>query len=678
MLSKVGFITIFALALVAPAAMAFDATFSVDSVSSSSEHNAEYARPIVVTLHFMEKVDGTATELTILVENRYGGQTPVTAPDIIAKDIDPHTAGLQNDSQTFVFTIPGGATADAVRVHLHVAAGLPDLNPGSNLTSNAGALTINLVGPDPATSVPTVIRIETTPTLLIPADGYTGDAFDVVITLSEQPKAFTKDHVDVDKGTAGDLVYLGAVDPPGGETATGRSGDYHQYLVTITPKAEDGDLVIRIKSFEDQEKPIPNKYISPVSDFARVEERDILTIKLKEATADALGDKTEGENRIAPTVPTPTLTKVRVETTPTATDTTEKTKVEVPDTSVSIPEEGRVYISEIMFAGGGFLPQWIEITNGSRTEQVNLSDWTLTIENATTDANVFVSEKAKFRIPEGTKIDPSGQHDTPSTLLVVAKRGRTNLDGRMAAGQVVNLDITRPRHALLSTTAFKIVLAPPARPIVQATARAAATDVVGNLADDGTAAWPLPMNEGGARSSMIRRHVSAEPKDGEMMDTWVLASETAPTQPKRLGTHSYYGFPTDVGTPGFRAGGAVPVELSHFHPERQKDTGAVVITWSTQSELNNAGFFIKRSQQRDGRFKIINATMVPGAGTTSERRFYSYADTTAQPDVVYYYQIADVSLDGDRRTLTRGVRLRGHIGAAGKEVSTWGELKTHK
>ena len=107
------------------------------------------------------------------------------------------------------------------------------------------------------------------------------------------------------------------------------------------------------------------------------------------------------------------------------------------------------------------LPQWIEISNGSRTEQVNLSGWTLTVENATAGADVLVSAKAKFRIPEGTRIDPSGQHDTPSTLLVVTKRGRTNLDGRMADGQVINLDISRRRYALLSDMAFKITLAPP-------------------------------------------------------------------------------------------------------------------------------------------------------------------------------------------------------------------------
>ena len=120
----------------------------------------------------------------------------------------------------------------------------------------------------------------------------------------------------------------------------------------------------------------------------------------------------------------------------------------------------------------------------------------------------------------------------------------------------------------------------------------------------------------------------------------------------------------------------VPVELSHFRPARNKETGAVVITWATQSELNNAGFFIKRSQQKNGEFKVINATMIPGAGTTSNKQVYTYTDTTAQPKVVYYYQIEDVSLDGKRRTLTRGIRLKGHVGAAGKATMIWGALKS--
>ena len=381
------------------------------------------------------------------------------------------------------------------------------------------------------------------------------------------------------------------------------------------------------------------------------------------------------------------------------------------DTSVMMPAVGQIYISEVMFAGGGTLPQWIEISNGSRTEQVNLSGWTLTVDNAAADADVSVGASIKFTIPEGTKIDPSGQNDTPSTILVVTEAGRNNVDG---TGQVLNLwtagqtelilaGVTKRRYSLLSDMAFQITLAPPAptATTVAATATAAekaaaqaadakttlahkaATDMVGNLGADDGAAWALPMNMEGGRSSILRGHVPvsvgpAEPEDGTMMDSWALASDTSFAQVTHIRVSSYYGAMNDVGTPGFRAGGALPVELSHFRPARNKETGAVVITWSTQSELNNAGFFIKRSQQRTGEFVVINATMVPGAGTTSEKQFYTYEDTTAQPNVVYYYQIEDVSLDGNRQTLTRGIRLKGHIGAAGKATTTWGDLKTQE
>ena len=370
--------------------------------------------------------------------------------------------------------------------------------------------------------------------------------------------------------------------------------------------------------------------------------------------------------------------------------------------------DGRVYISEIMVAGGGTLPQWIEIANGDRTKDYNLSGWTLTVNNAAADADVSVGASAKFTIADGTMLSSSGQRNSASTALVVTEAGRNNVD---QSGQVINLmkdnevdlinaGVTKRKYTLLSDMAFEITLAPPepaattpptgetaaAKAIRQANekkaaaVRKAASDTVGNLGADGAAAWALPMSEDG-RSSLIRRHVQvnigpAEPEDGTMAENWVLASDTSFAQPTHIRTVTYYGAQTDSGTPGFRAGGALPVELSHFRPVRDKATGAVVITWSTQSELNNAGFFIKRSQQRDGEFKVINAAMVAGAGTTSEKQFYTYSDTTAQPNVVYYYQIEDVSLDGNRQTLTRGIRLKGHVSVAGKATLTWGELKS--
>ena len=481
---------------------------------------------------------------------------------------------------------------------------------------------------------------------------------------------------------------------------TGDDEMYWQYRVTITPHTRSADytLKISVKEFSDGGSPVLNIY-KPLNVDYKPNGREQLRLAVATPTM-SLGtgvmlslphdddvkitEKQKADAIAADAAETVAAEKVKAEA---ATVAVEK----AVDTSVRIPEVGQIYISEIMFAGGGRLPQWIEISNGSRTEQVNLSGWTLTVENATADADVSVGAKAVFTIPEGTRIDPSGQHDTPSTLLVVTEQGRNNLTGTMADGQVVNLwtdqqlelfrlDIFKRRYSLLSDMAFQITLAPPELD-VNAMKRKAATDVVGNLfSDDGTAAWALPMSESGARSSIIRRHIAGSvgpgmAEDGMMMDSWVLASDTGFAQSTHLRAQSYYGLPIDVGTPGFRAGGALPVELSHFRPARSKETGAVVITWSTQSELNNAGFFIKRRRQRDGEFKVVNTTMIPGAGTTSEKQFYTYTDTTAQPNVVYYYQIEDVSLDGDRQTLTRGMRLKGHIGAVGKATTLWGELK---
>ena len=105
----------------------------------------------------------------------------------------------------------------------------------------------------------------------------------------------------------------------------------------------------------------------------------------------------------------------------------------------------------------------------------------------------------------------------------------------------------------------------------------------------------------------------------------------------------------DIGTPGFIKGTPLPVNLSSFRPALEN--GEIVIRWTTESELDNAGFNILRSDSRDGEFKQVNTELIQGAGTTGERHVYKWIDTTAKPGVVYYYQIEDVSFAGERQTL---------------------------
>ena len=756
--SLVSLITIFALAFAVPSVMAAD-----EITPTLSADTTAYGEIITVTIAF-DKVVGIAnvnakmpTVMTVTAAGAAAAPTAATGTTIDAtsgvvtvnvKDTDSVAPGIQTDDKIFEFKlaaitaptptqVPAGT--DIRRIIVTLPKGVAALDPASAESSKAAGLIINLTAVSAVTvDTPRVVSIQRlrpstqTVTSAFEEAEVTG-ALDVRIVFTEKPYDFKLATINVEGGTASNLVVGVPFTWHGGRNADGTrnaaetlrphpiegmyahsgtgalqgvlSGSdrvtvplpsgaddmYHQYRVTVTPYQGVGMVKISIKEFHDNALPFLNVY-TPINVEHKPNGREQLRLAVSTTTT-ALGTSANVAVTTEATAEAENAIAEIIKATPDAAATAAEAVIaEVTDTSVIIPEEGRIYISEIMFARGkhGTLPQWIEIANGSRTEEVNLSGWTITVDNATADADVSVGAKAVFTIPEGTRIDASGQHDTPSTVLVVTEQGRNNLSGAMAAGQMVNLwtdqqtelirlDIFNRRYSLLSEIAFKITLAPPppTTPIVteqQAAARAAATDVVGNLlSDDGTAMWALPMNEAGVRSSIIRRHVSAEPKDGTMMESWVLASDT--NLAMDLSARSYYGLPIDIGTPGFRAGGALPVELSHFRPERQKDTGAAVITWSTQSELNNAGFFIKRSQQRDGQFKVINATMIPGAGTTSEKQSYTYTDTTAQPNVVYYYQIEDVSFDGNRQTLTRGIRLKGHVGAAGKATTTWGELK---
>ena len=329
-----------------------------------------------------------------------------------------------------------------------------------------------------------------------------------------------------------------------------------------------------------------------------------------------------------------------------------------------------IMITEIMVdTGSGRLPQWIELTNVSGAEK-SLVGWSLMITNAAADADV-IGETVSINLSGTLGVgggEGMGGTMGKSLLLVGGTAGRSS-SNLASSDRVVDISsqvVQRGRYAFISSIGFMVALIPP-----QKTGVLTYGDTAGNLGAD--AAWDIPMSENG-RSSLIRREMLADGTAtmGTAANGWVLASET----PLVSGPTTWYGDDEDAGTPGYDAGGPLPVELSHFRPARDKATGAVVITWATQSELNNAGFFIKRSNQRDGEFKVINATMIAGAGTTSEKQTYTYTDTTAQPNIVYYYQIEDVSLDGNRQTLTRGIRLKGHIGAAGKLTSTWGELKS--
>ena len=350
---------------------------------------------------------------------------------------------------------------------------------------------------------------------------------------------------------------------------------------------------------------------------------------------------------------------------------------------------GGVTISEIMFAtdGSSNEVQWIELYNSSKTEAVALdayNGWSLIIENYDdpNSTNEPLSGEINFKNNGGVKTILPNQ-----TVLIVSSPGRNSSRDHFPSSRVFDVytevgrefDMDTKRDPFLNpTVGFYIELVD---------GRDRTADEVGNLdlraRRNAAPAWELPIGrtEDGDRTSIIRRYRTYRAgrysnegvvQDGTEREGWIPAANTDFRDFSRDNS-TWYGSDTDYGTPGLRAGQALPVQLSQFRPDRT-ETGTVVIQWTTESEMDNAGFNILRSQTRTGEFKVINAQLIPGAGTTAERNTYTWTDTTTKPNVVYYYQIEDVSFDGERQALAT-VRLRGLISAKGKLTTQWGELK---
>ncbi len=85
---------------------------------------------------------------------------------------------------------------------------------------------------------------------------------------------------------------------------------------------------------------------------------------------------------------------------------------------------------------------------------------------------------------------------------------------------------------------------------------------------------------------------------------------------------------------------AVPVELTSFSANVLN--GGVVLSWTTATETNNSGFQVERSKDNESFKQII---FVPGFGTTTEPKSYSYTDNSVNSGT-YYYRLKQIDFDG--------------------------------
>ena len=89
---------------------------------------------------------------------------------------------------------------------------------------------------------------------------------------------------------------------------------------------------------------------------------------------------------------------------------------------------------------------------------------------------------------------------------------------------------------------------------------------------------------------------------------------------------------------------SLPVELQDFNAV--PGNGKVTLAWITESETENLGFNIYRSVNKNGEFLMLNAELIAGHGSTSERHEYSYVDRNVINGVTCYYKLEDVDYAG--------------------------------
>ena len=125
---------------------------------------------------------------------------------------------------------------------------------------------------------------------------------------------------------------------------------------------------------------------------------------------------------------------------------------------------------------------------------------------------------------------------------------------------------------------------------------------------------------------------------------WVYHSPPVEMNLSNKGVNSIGG----IGGSYFQAdsGGATIVNLSSFTatPKARK----VLLQWTTESEINNAGFNLYRSESKNGEYLKINDSLIPAQGSSTQGASYEFTDTDVKNRKAYYYKLEDLDLNGMR------------------------------
>ena len=326
---------------------------------------------------------------------------------------------------------------------------------------------------------------------------------------------------------------------------------------------------------------------------------------------------------------------------------------------------GRIVFSEWMLSTRNDMPQWIELYN-TTDEDINLRGWRI--------VGRFMDGNDDVRIFRPRTIRRSLTVKAKQSHLIVAY-ATSVYRGSFSENLQDNVYSLQSTYPVWYGKGIVLELQDSSGTPI---------DRIGNLSEQDQLEWRIPSRtrhwgNSDRRISLIRRLKSVESRKynfrfGVAAFGWFPADEVEKlTEVKR--SEYFYGRPSDIGTPGYRTEGAdpLPVTLSYFLPQ-VSENGSVVLSWATASEIENAGFNVFRGKDEHGSFVKINVSLIQGAGTTSDRNDYTWIDTTAKPNVEYYYRIEDMSFDGISEVVATQ-RLKGVFTAKNRALTRWASLK---
>ncbi|MGD9899818.1 MAG: lamin tail domain-containing protein [Calditrichaceae bacterium] len=288
-------------------------------------------------------------------------------------------------------------------------------------------------------------------------------------------------------------------------------------------------------------------------------------------------------------------------------------------------ESGKVIITEIMYNPKSTetteMTQYIEIGN-TTPDPISLINWTIDDED-TDGPNI---------LPDIT-LPPYG-------ILVICECTESDFTGAWGTGITV-ISLTD-----IGQSMFNLGNSPSSTDeIIQL------RDDLGNLVDevnyDDSGAWPSDASQVAIYLNLPNENMNAASNnDGS---NWANSSGGVD------GAYNSQIFGVwnqiETGSPGNIMGDlSLPVELSSF--TAYSGDGNITLRWTTQSEVDNQGYIILRSENKDDDYLEVDSYVynetLNGAGNTSESTKYVYIDRFLLNDNTYWYKLVDVDINGIR------------------------------